>query len=121
MLKKIQNIKIRVLIVHLIITLAYPAVKAFISEYNRLLIFTDAMTIVACILLIGGIVYALVLRGDFDISGFLFKRGTQKENKQSFQAYLADLYEKREEAFNYPLFLGIIYLIAAILISYCFL
>ena len=121
MLKKIKNINIRVLISHLIVTLAYPLVKACTSDSNRLLIFTDAITITAYILLIGGVVYSLYLHGDFDISGFLMKRGAQKDAKQSFQAYIADVFEKREDAFNYPLFLGVAYLIIAIFISYCIL
>ena len=62
--------------------------------------------------------YALALHGDFDISSFVFKRGTRREDKQSFQAFKEDLEQKRQEAFNYPLFLGIVYLIVAALIAY---
>ena len=47
--------------------------------------------------------------------------GVKKEDKQSYEAYMADRKEKREEAFNYPLFLGIVYILFAIVTSYCFL
>lgn len=125
MLKRFKNIRIRPLISHLIVTLAYPAVKAIISSDHRLLIFTDAMTIIAFLMLAGGVFYALFLHGDFDISGYVLKRGMrrgiklqQEEQPQSFADYAAAKKEKREEAFNYPLFLGIVYILAAIFISY---
>lgn len=121
MLKNIKNINLRVLISHLIVTLAYPAVKAYTAESNRLLIFTDALTIIALILLIGGIVYSLYLHGDFDISAFFLKRGAKRDEKQSFDAYMADRKEKREAAFNYPLFLGIVYILITVGISFCLL
>ena len=120
-LKKFKNINIRVLISHLIVTLAYPAVKAYVSESSRLLVFTDAVTVIAYILIIGGIVYSLYLHGDFDISGFFLKRGMKSDENKNFDTYMTDRKEKREAAFNYPLFLGIVYLVAAVVISYCFL
>ena len=115
------NIKPRLLLIQLIITLGYPAAKAAISDYNRLLIFTDAMTIIAALLLIAGVFYALYLHGDFDISGFLLKRGTRRNGKQSFEAYKDDKKQEREEAFNYPLFLAIVYFAAAVVLAYGFL
>ena len=118
MLKCFKNIRLRPLLIHIMITLAYPALKAWISEYNRLQIFSDAMTIIALLLLILGIFYALFLHGDFDITQFVMKRGTHKGVMESFATYLEDRAQKREEAFNYPLFLGIIYLLAAAVIAY---
>ena len=109
------------MISHIIVTLGYPAVKAFISKSKNLLIFTDALAIVAIVLLIGGILYAMVLHGDFDISGFVFKRGQREEVKQSFAEYMNEIKERRKESFNYPLFLSIVYLMIAALIAYCFL
>ena len=118
MFKKLKKIKPRLLLIHQLITLGYPAVRAYVSPVNRLQIFTDAMTFIALMLLIGGVVYALALHGDFDVSAFVFKRGARREDNQSFQAFREDLEQKRQEAFNYPLFLGIVYLIAAALIAY---
>jgi hypothetical protein len=135
MIKKLKKIRPRVLLSHVIVTLAYPAVKAYISKNNRLLIFTDSMTIIAMLLLVGGVIYAMVLRGDFDISAFVFRRGAcsiagrryhaymenaeeGKDPAQSFQTYKKIKTEKREDAFNYPLFLGILYLAAAAVIAW---
>ncbi len=119
---KLKYIRIRPLISHVGITLIYPAARAIVSKNNRLLIFTDSLTIISVILLIGGIVYTFVLHGDFDISSFLLMRGVRKEAQkpQSFDAFFADRKAKREEAFNYPLFLGIVYLVVSIILAYVF-
>lgn len=121
MLKHLRKIRLRPLISHIIVTLGYPAVKAFISESNRLLIFTDALTIVAFVLLIVGILYSMVLHGDFDISSYVFKRGRREEMKQSFSDYMAGIQSRRAESFNYPLFLSLVYLLISVIIAYCFL
>ena len=68
---------------HFIITLGYPAARAFIAEQNKLQLFTDAMTIIAMAMIIGGIVYALVLRGDFDISAFVMRRGMKRDDMRN--------------------------------------
>ena len=107
------------MLTHMLVTLAYPAARALTAPRNKLLLFTDAMTIIAMVLLVCGIVYALVLRGDFDISGFAFIRGLRGVGK-NYDAYRADRKEEREEAFNYPLFLGILYLLAAAVIAWLF-
>ena len=108
--------KIGALLAHVLLTLAYPAFRALRAPVSRLLIFTDTMTIIAMILVICGIIYALILKGDLDISGFVFSRGLGEG--KSYRAWRADRKEEREEAFNYPLFLGILYLIAAAVIAW---
>ena len=45
----------------------------------------------------------------------------QEASQEDLAAFLRDAREKREEAFNYPLFLGVVYLIAAGVVAYCFL
>lgn len=117
----IKNLNPRVLLTHIIITLGYPAAKAFVTEGNKLQVFTDAMTIIAMVLLIGGVVYALILHGDYDIAGFVVKRGANSKEELNYQSYKKDQKEKRAEAFNYPLFLAIVYLIASAIIAYCIL
>lgn len=120
--QRFRNIKPRVLIVQLIITLLYPISKTVISAYNRLLIFTDTLTIIAALLLIAGVLYALYLHGDFDISSFLFRRGIQRDQarRQSFETFKANRREERENSFNYPLFLGLVYVIVALVLAYGF-
>ncbi len=121
MFKRLKNIRLRGLLSHMIVTLAYPAVKAYMSESHRLLVFTDSMPIIAAVLVVGGIIYSAFLHGDFDISAFVIRRGIRRDAPQDFRSYKAEKEEKREEAFNYPLFLGIIYLAAAAVIAWVFL
>ena len=133
MLKKLKNIKPRPLITHLAVTLAYPSVRAFTAAERRLLAFTNAMTVVGLILLVVGIIYSMNLHGDFDISRYYLQRGMrsfrfytprQKETPETDQdpaAFLQDLKEERADAFNYPLFLGILYVLASLIVIYGFL
>ncbi len=108
------------LLAHLLVTLAYPAARALRApQGSRLLVFTDTLTVIALVLLVCGIVYALVLRGDLDISEYIFSRGLSRNGK-SYAAWKADKKEEREEAFNYPLFLGIVYLIVSAVIAWGF-
>ncbi len=116
-----KRAKLRVLLSHLIITLSYPAARALTAPDHRLLRFTDAITITALVLLIGGLIYSMILHGDFDISTFVFRRGAQKEMKQDFRTYKSEQEEKRAEAFNYPLILGLFYLVLAAILAWGFL
>ncbi|MGX8704271.1 MAG: DUF3899 domain-containing protein [bacterium] len=135
MIKKLKKIKPAPLITHLIITLAYPVVKTFTAEGNRLIIFANAITIIGFILIIGGIIYSMNLHGDFDATRYymqsgvrsfrslkFFNRGQNQEIKQEQNPaeFLQELKEKRADAFNYPLFLGIIYVLISIVIVYGF-
>ncbi len=117
-LNSFKRIDPRVLITHMIITLAYPAAKALTSETNRLQVFTDTLTIIAMVLLIGGIIYSLVLKGDFDISGFVMKRGMGYNDMNNYGKYKRSLNENRAGSFNYPLFLAVVYLIVSAVIAY---
>ena len=122
MFNKLKRIRLRPLLSHIVITLCYPVVRAATTPQNRLLVFTDAITIIALVLIIGGVVYSTILHGDYDISGFLLNRGIVKdEEKTDYKTYKKDQKKKREELFNYPLFLGIVYLVAAGVIAQVFL
>ena len=114
MFKRFKNLKIKTLLVHLIVTLAYPAAKAITSEDHGLLVFCDVLTIVAGILLIAGVVYGLAIHGDFDIAGWL---EDERERIRS-DTYRKNLKEKREDAFNYPLFLGLVYIALSAFIAW---
>ena len=118
MIKRFKNIKPRVLLAHLLVTLAYPCVRAFTAANNRLQVFTDLLTIVALFLVFFGVFYSLSLHGDFDLTAYFFHRRIQEEAKKDFEAYEADKKEEREAAFNYPLFLGLFYLAVSAIIAY---
>ena len=118
MLKRFKSLKAKVLFPHCIITLGYPAVKALMTEEHRLLAFCDALTIVGGLLLVIGMIYSLTLQGDFNIAGFAMKRDAHSGQKQTYDAYRKDQKQKREDAFNYPLFLGFVYIVVSAFIAY---
>ena len=114
---RFKNIKPQTLLTHVIVTLLYPLARMVMASSQRLLVFTDCLTIVAAILLI---VYSLYLHGDFDISSYVMRRARSNAPKQTFEAYKANQKERREASFNYPLFLGAVYMAAALFIAYVF-
>ncbi len=118
MFRKLKKIKPGRLLTHAVVTLSYPIIRALRSETHRLLVFADTMTIIALLLLVAGILYALALHGDFDRSRFVLQRGLSKGEQQSFEAFMSDRKKEREGAFNYPLFLGLVYIAAAMILAY---
>ncbi len=119
MFKSFKKIRPTTLISHLIVTLAYPAVRAFTAQNNRLLLFTNALTIIAAVLIAAGLVYNLYLKGDFDRTSFVFQRSINKDLMQKpYEDYEKDAKANREDAFNYPLCLGIVYLIVSAILAY---
>ena len=119
-INRFRNIQPRLLGIHLLVTVAYPIARTVVAEEKKLLILTDALPITGLILIIAGVMYALYLKGDFDISRFVFLRGARRKGEEAkpFQAFQADQKEKREAAFNYPLFLGILYLAASVILAW---
>ena len=109
-----KNIRIKYLLPSLIIAFAYPIAKAIRSE-KTMLVFSDACTLLGLAFIVVGIVNSLFLHGDFDISGYVANRAMK--NKKDFDVYMEEQEEKRKESFNYPLFSGILLLIAAYLSS----
>ena len=49
---RFKNIKPQTLLTHVIVTLLYPLARVVMASSQRLLVFTDCLTIVAAILLI---------------------------------------------------------------------
>ena len=114
-----KSIKIRTLLIVIPLTLAYPIIKACISSANRLMIFSDTLLIISLVLLAFGVLFTFARFGDFDITRFIFHRGTDK-NAKSFQDYKKDREDVRKETFNYPLFFGLIYLAVSLFIAFVF-
>ena len=48
------------------------------------------------------------------------RRARGNAPKQTFETYKANQKERREASFNYPLFLGAVYMAAALFIAYVF-
>ena len=118
MIRRFKSIRPGPLLLHLAVTLAYPVLKTCLASANRLQVFSDVLAIVGLMLLALGVLYSMFLRGDFDVSAYLLLRGLHKTGGQSFEAYWADRKERREEAFNYPLFSGLAYLLVSAVIAY---
>lgn len=114
-----KNIKIRTLLIALPLMLAYPVAKALISSSNRLMIFSDTLLIISLLLIALGVLFTFTRFGDFDITRYIFRRGTDK-NAKSFGEYKKDREEQRKETFNYPLFLGLVFLVVSVFIAYVF-
>lgn len=119
MKRRFKNIKVPTLAAHFLITLGYPVMKGLTAEGKGLLVFTDVLTIMAGLLLIVGIFYALYQKGDFDRSAYRLQQGVRRgETPQSMESFLEDRQEKRENSFNYPLFVGLVYVVVALILAY---
>ena len=119
MFKRFKNIKLKYLLPHIIVTLAYPAVRASRAESNGLLLFTDALTIIGAVLIILGIFYSFILHGDFDRVSYTFQRGLIRNGiVRPFEDVQRDKQKDREDSFNYPLWLGILYIIVSAILAY---
>ncbi|MBQ7173799.1 MAG: DUF3899 domain-containing protein [Clostridia bacterium] len=114
-----KSIKWQALVVAVPLTLAYPIIKAAISQRNRLMIFADTLLIISLILVALGVLFTFTRFGDFDITRYIFRRGTDK-NAKSFAEYKKDREAERRETFNYPLFFGLVYLALSLFISFVF-
>ena len=107
-----KNLKIKTLLTNLLICLAYPLIKAYVST-NKLLIFSDTCVIIAFLCLLFGVINSLILHGDYDVASYIMQRTINKSN-QNYDNYKKDKEEKRKDSFNYPLLCGFI----LIMISY---
>lgn len=121
MFRRFKNIKVKYLIIHLIVTLAYPAARAITATKNKLQFFTDAITIIGILLILIGVFYSFYLHGDFDRTSYVFQRSLSRGGiVKPYEAYQADSKQRREDGFNYPLYLGILYIIVSAILAYRF-
>ena len=113
---KFKNFRLGGFLPHFIIAMAYPAVRALRAESNGLLYLVNGMTIIGLVMIILGVLYNLVLKGDFDITGFIADRALRRTQK-GYKAYKQDREDEREGSFNYPLFVGILLIAASAVLS----
>ena len=111
-----RSFRLRDFLYHLIPALVYP-VYSLVSSGRNLVKFIDALTIVGFVLLVLGVVLSLIRHGDYDISEFVIRRSVNKGDYKPFRAFKDDKREKRKDSMNYPLFIGILFLAAAALIT----
>lgn len=110
-----KNIRIRELITALLVSSLYPVAKAVTSK-NPLVAFSDSALIIGLIGIIIGVFTNGVLRGDYDITSFIANK-RKFNNEMSFVEYEIRQKEKRKDRFNYPLFIGILFLILSFITS----
>ena len=115
----IQAFKIQRFAVYLIGALLYP-VFAYVSSGRQLIKLIDALTVMGFVFLIIGIVYAMILHGDFDITEYVARRSLRKGDVKPFQAFRDDKKEERKDRANYPFFTGVLLLLAAAVLTIFF-
>ncbi len=115
-MKAFRNFRLPKLIPSLVILLAYPTAKAFISEHKAL-VFSDTVLLLSLFMIIFGVIHNLYLKGSFDNTSFVINRFVNREKSQSYEAYMKDLTERRKDSFNYPLLTGIIGILISVLAS----
>lgn len=112
-----KKINIKIMIYYSLISLLYPLLRFFMKGLS-IVAFSDSCFILAVLFLLWGIVYSLVLHGDFDITAYIAKRSFLKQRNESFEEYLQEQKEKREDKFNYPLYNGLFLLVIALISAY---
>ena len=116
-MKKIfKGFRVKHFITHLLLCLAYPIIKTSIST-NKMLVFSDTSFIMSLLFIFAGVFYNASLKGDYDIHEYVAVRSFFKKQNQDLRTFINTKNEKREERFNYLLFVGIIVLIVAIITS----
>ena len=112
-----KSIKPLTIAVALPISLAYPIIKSVVTSSNKLVVFSDSLFITSLILIALGVISVFIRFGDFDITGYVFRRGVKKDVK-SFREYKKDKEDERKETFNYPLFFGLVFLLVSGLVAF---
>jgi len=122
MKKILKRFKLSYFLPNIIVSGAFPFIFAMRApKAERLLKFTNALTIVGLIMIIFGVIYHLYLKGDFDITQYLAKRSMDAKNTKPFDAYMEDKEDKKKELFNYPLLVGFLFIGISVVITYtCF-
>ncbi len=99
------------LVITYFIAMLYPLYKWISSK--SLVKVSDACIIMGMIVTAFGLINGLGRLGAFDASIFLIKKNFQNYNK-TYDVYLEDIKEKKKGSFNYPLYLGILLIITAV-------
>ncbi len=113
---RLRSFRLRNFLVYLSAALVYPVIVLVTAE-NRLLKFIDSLTVVGLVMIILGVVFSLIGHGDFDIISYVAQRSAARGHFKSFAAFREDQEEKRKDSANYPLLTGILFLVAAALLT----
>ncbi len=109
--------QLKVFIPYLLSAMLYPAYAYLSASSGQLLKLIDALTVTGLVFLILGLVYSLMIHGDFDISEYVARRSLNKGNIKPFRAFKDDKNEERKGKFNYPFFTGLLMLIVSYILA----
>lgn len=112
-----RSVKFRQLAVWLTTALLYP-LFAFLSSGRSLLKLMDAMTVTGLVLIVIGIVFSMIRRGDFDITEYMARRSVRKGDVKPFRAFKDDKKEERKDSLNYPFWTGLLLLLISALLNW---
>ena len=105
---RLRSFRLRNFLVYLSAALVYPVI---------VLVTADSLTVVGLVMIILGVVFSLIGHGDFDIISYVAQRSAARGHFKSFAAFREDQEEKRKDSANYPLLTGILFLVAAALLT----
>ena len=121
MLRKINRIHPRVFLTYVVISLVIPVIRMVIADHGKLQVFTNTLTIIGLVLIIAGLFYGMDTRGEYDLHGWsrwtIYLR-KNKDGTQRVQEFKDAMTERKNAYFNYPLFLGVLYLIVSGVIAF---
>ena len=101
--------------------LIYPLYAWISSEPKlKLLKLTDALTVMAFVFLVIGVIYSLIRHGDFDITEYVAKRSLRKGDITPYNAFKEDKKESRKDSFNYPFCVCVLLFLAAGILTLIF-
>lgn len=116
--KSLKNIKPLTLLIYIVITMIIPVTRTLLAEEQKLLVFTNTITLVALPLLLSGFYYHSYLDNETNVGNFIVRNGLAPHSREkSYKVYRESLREQQAHAFNYSLFLGVIYMILAAVIA----
>lgn len=117
-LKWLRGFSLRNFTSYLGVALIYPVFSYITAPSNqKLLKFTDAMTIIGFVFIILGIIHSMIHHGDFDISEYVVRRSLRNKTLKPFGAFKEDKEEERKTHPNYPFMTGLILLIISAMLS----
>lgn len=110
---KLKNFKFSHFLPNFIISFAYPLARLLTGKEKAVVAFLDALTVIGLLNVLFGIINNLYLHGDFDISRYFMQKKLNKSNVP-FDKFIADEKAKEKDSFNYPLLIGLLFLIISL-------
>lgn len=105
-----KNFKISHFLPNFIVSMFYPLLRLVTGGEKGPIACLDAMTVLGLMGVLIGIINNLYLHGDFDITRYFMLQKLNK-SKVPFDKFIADERAKEKGSFNYPLLIGLLFLV----------